>query len=216
MKIAALLLLIGAWLLYEGGPTENWPAYGGNKAGNRYSALTQINVQTVKNLQPAWSFDTGENNDSTVRGMDIQCQPIVVDGVLYGTTPRHKLFAIDAATGQQLWQFDPFADPDRKPRFHPLRGVVYWSDGKDQRILYSSGASLFAVDAQTGTLIRSFGTNGEVDLHEGLGDKETLGHEVANLSIRSTTPGVIFQGFTDHGVERIGRGRRTTGPHSGL
>lgn len=207
MKLASILLIVSIWFLYQEQPMaglrtmdkdplpdQDWPAYGGNKAGNRYSDLTQINTGNVHQLQPAWSFDTGENNDSTKRGMDIQCQPIVVNGVLYGTTPQHKLFALDAATGKQRWQFDPFADPAKKPRFHPLRGVVYWANntGADSRILYSSGASLYAVNAQTGELIRSFGTNGEVDLHEGLSDEKTLGHEVASLSIRSTTPGVIW------------------------
>lgn len=203
MKTILYLIAIGVcllsggsiWMLKPGSdlPDEDWPMYGGNAAGNRYSTLTQINTQTVKNLQLAWTYDTGENNDSTKRGMDIQCQPIVVDGILYGTTPRHKLFAVDAATGKQCWLFDPFADPDKNPRFHPLRGITYWSNGADKRILYSSGASLYAVNATTGELIRKFGTNGEVDLHEGLGNKETLGHDVSNLSIRNTTPGVIFQ-----------------------
>ena len=205
MKGIFCLIAIGLWLLFSNLdwirepvsgadlPPEDWPVYGGNPAGNRYSTLTQINRQNVKNLQLAWTFDTGENNDSTKRGMDIQCQPIVIDGVLYGTTPRHKLFAVDAATGQQLWKFDPFADPKKQPRFHPLRGVTFWTDGRDKRILYSSGASLYAINANTGELIRSFGTDGEVDLHEGLGDKETLGHDVSNLAIRNTTPGVIYQ-----------------------
>ncbi|MCY7352210.1 MAG: PQQ-binding-like beta-propeller repeat protein [Cytophagaceae bacterium] len=171
---------------------EDWPTYGGNKAGNRYSSLTQINTKTVKNLQLAWSFDTGENNNPDERGMDIQCQPIVVRGILYGTTPRMKLFAVDAATGRQLWKFDPFADPEKKPRFHPVRGVVYWEDGDDRRVLYSVGSFLYALNASTGEPIGSFGKNGAVDLHEGLGDKKTIGHDVADLSIRVTTPGVIY------------------------
>lgn len=181
------------WLHTEPPNDADWPTYGGNPAGNRYSPLTQINTQNIKSLQLAWTFDTGENNDSTERGMDIQCQPIVVKGVLYGTTPRLKLFAVDAATGKHHWTFDPFASPDRKPRFHPVRGVVYWEDGEDKRVLYSVGSSLYAINALTGKPIDSFGKNGEVDLHEGLGSKETLGHDVANLSIRSTTPGVIYK-----------------------
>ena len=176
---------------------EDWPVYGGNKAGNRYSPLTQINTKTVQRLQLAWTFETGENNSSD-KGMDIQCQPIVVNGVLYGTTPRLKLVALNAATGKQLWRFDPFANPAKKPRFQPLRGVSYWEDGNrnggpDKRVLYSVGSSLYAVNATTGELIQDFGANGEVDLHEGLGNRETLGHEVGNLSIRSTTPGVIYK-----------------------
>ncbi|GAB3775546.1 hypothetical protein GCM10028818_19830 [Spirosoma horti] len=174
-------------------PNDDWPTYGGNAAGNRYSPLSQINTQTVKNLTLAWSYDTGENKGESQRGMDIQCQPIVVRGVLYGTSPRLKLFAVDAATGKQHWQFDPFADPEKKPRFHPVRGVMYWEDGQDKRILYTVGSFLYAINATTGKLVESFGKNGTVDLHEGLGDKETLGHEVANLSIRVTTPGVIYK-----------------------
>ncbi|WP_460915320.1 outer membrane protein assembly factor BamB family protein [Spirosoma areae] len=178
----------------------DWPTYGGNKAGNRYSPLTQVNRQNVKDLQLAWTFDTGENKNPDERGMDIQCQPIVVNGVLYGTTPRLKLVAVNAATGQPLWKFDPFADPAKKPRFHPMRGVVYWEDGDrngkpDKRILYSVGATLYAVDALTGKPIDSFGQHGEVDLHEGLGDKKTLGYDVADFSIRATTPGVIYNEY---------------------
>ncbi|MBC7921125.1 MAG: PQQ-binding-like beta-propeller repeat protein, partial [Ferruginibacter sp.] len=203
MKLVGILLVALAWLPSSSGcwvggrrgpqPDADWPTYGGNPAGNRYSPLTQINAQNVGNLQRAWTFDTGENADPTQKGLDIQCQPIVVAGVLYGTTPRMKLFAVDAATGRQRWQFDPFADPDQKPRFHPLRGVVYWEDGDDKRVLYSVGASLYAVNARTGEPIRHFGKNGEVDLHEGLGDQATLGHGVANLSIRATTPGVVYR-----------------------
>ncbi|AKD54242.1 outer membrane protein assembly factor BamB family protein [Spirosoma radiotolerans] len=195
------LLILGSYLslnedkpsIKQSPPNNDWPTYGGNAAGNRYSPLSQINTQTVKNLTLAWSYDTGDNKASGQRGMDIQCQPIVIKGVLYGTSPRLKLFAIDAATGKQHWQFDPFADPEKKPRFHPVRGVMYWEDGQDKRILYTVGSFLYAVNATTGKLVESFGKNGTVDLHEGLGDRETLGHEVANLSIRVTTPGVIYK-----------------------
>ncbi|MCK8493491.1 PQQ-binding-like beta-propeller repeat protein [Spirosoma sp. RP8] len=200
-----LSILGGSLPLYQEKPVEDprktgndWPTYGGNSAGNRYSPLNQINTQNVKNLRLAWTYETGDNKNPNQRGMDIQCQPIVIKGVLYGTTPRMKLFAVEAATGKQLWQFDPFADPEKKPRFHPVRGVVYWEDGsrtdaQDKRILYSVGAFLYAVNATTGKLIDDFGNNGVVDLHEGLGDKETLGYDAANFSIRVTTPGVIYK-----------------------
>jgi quinoprotein glucose dehydrogenase len=194
------LLVFGSYLSFNQISLDNlrqtgddWPTYGGNSAGNRYSPLTQVNTQNVNELKLAWTYDTGDNSDPAQRGMDIQCQPIVVKGVMYGTSPRMKLFAVDAATGKQLWQFDPFAGPDKRPRFHPLRGVVYWEDGEDKRILYSVGSSLYAVNASTGKLVEGFGNNGETDLHAGLGDKETIGHDVANLSIRVTTPGVIYK-----------------------
>lgn len=171
----------------------DWRTYGGDPGGSRYSALTQINLQNVNKLQPAWSYDTGENKDPNQRGMDIQCQPIVISGIMYGTTPRLRLFAVHADTGKEIWNFDPFAKPGSKPRFHPIRGVVYWEDGSDKRILYSVGSTLFAVNAVTGALIETFGSNGEVDLHEGLGDSLSLGYNVNNFNIRSTTPGVIYQ-----------------------
>nr|WP_229208405.1 pyrroloquinoline quinone-dependent dehydrogenase [Dyadobacter psychrophilus] len=175
------------------GPGEDWPAYGGNSGGSRYSALTQINKDNVKNLQPAWSYDTGENKDQQQRGGDMQCQPIVINGIMYGTTPRLKVFAIEAATGKELWKFDPYADPNVRPRFHPVRGVVYWQDGNDKRILYTAGSTLYAINADNGQLVKEFGKNGEVDFHEGLGDKETYGYDINNFNIRSTTPGVIYK-----------------------
>ncbi|GAB3021694.1 outer membrane protein assembly factor BamB family protein [Spirosoma pulveris] len=195
------LLILGSFIplkddpksIIQSPPNDDWPTYGGNNAGNRYSKLTQINTQNVKSLKLAWSYETGDNKDGSQRGMDIQCQPIVVKGVLYGTSPRLKLFAVDAATGKQHWQFDPFADPDTKPRFHPMRGVMYWEDGNDKRVLYTVGSFLYAINADTGKPVESFGKQGKVDLHEGLGDKETIGHDVANLSIRVTTPGVIYK-----------------------
>lgn len=195
LKTVLGLLVLGSFELIAWEPKpagDDWPTYGGNDAGNRYSPLDQINTQTVKDLQLAWTYDT-EENKSAERGMDIQCQPIVIDGVLYGTTPGMKLFAIDAATGKQHWKFNPFADSTYKPRFHPLRGVTYWADGADKRILYAVGPFLYAINASTGTLIPDFGKQGVVDLHAGLGDKETIGHDVAELSIRMTTPGVIYQ-----------------------
>jgi quinoprotein glucose dehydrogenase len=173
------------------GPDQDWPVHGGNNAGNRYSSLTQINKNNVKNLKLAWTFDTGENNNPAERGMDIQCQPIIVNGIMYGTTPRLKVFAIEAATGKELWKFDPFEG--KRPRFHPVRGVTYWSEGKDKRILFTAGATLYAINAENGQLVKDFGKNGEVDFHDGLGDEKTYGYDINNFNIRNTTPGVVFK-----------------------
>ncbi|MBO9612629.1 MAG: PQQ-binding-like beta-propeller repeat protein [Dyadobacter sp.] len=187
---ATLCALVPAIRDQDDTKDADWPVYGGNNAGNRYSSLTQINKDNVKNLQPAWTYDTGENKPGE-RGMDIQCQPIVIDGVMYGTTPKLKVFAVDAATGKELWKFDPFEG--KRPRFHPMRGVVYWSEGNDKRILFTAGASLFALNAENGQLVESFGKNGEVDFHDGLGDEATYGYDPYQFNIRNTTPGVIFK-----------------------
>nr|WP_232065314.1 PQQ-binding-like beta-propeller repeat protein [Rhodocytophaga rosea] len=171
--------------------TQDWPVYGGNNAGNRYSTLNQITLQNVSQLQVAWTYKAAEDSteNKTGRAMEIQCQPIVVQGVLYGTSPMLKLFALDAATGKQLWRFDPFKN--KGPRYHSNRGVMYWEDGNDKRILYTAGPTLYAIHALTGEPITSFGTNGEVDLHEGLG--ENVAFEVKNLSVTATSPGVIYK-----------------------
>jgi quinoprotein glucose dehydrogenase len=168
---------------------DDWPVYGGNNGGNRYSPLNQIDTGNVQKLAVAWMYDTGENNDSTKRGREIQCQPIIVNQVMYGTTPELKVFAVNSENGKELWKFDPFKE--QEARYHQNRGVVYWEDGDDKRILFTAGPYLYALNAQDGTLISSFGDHGKVELHEGLGDD--LGHSLKDLTIDATTPGVIFK-----------------------
>ncbi|HEV2483630.1 MAG TPA: PQQ-binding-like beta-propeller repeat protein [Puia sp.] len=173
---------------YDGSVGADWPAYGGNPAGNRYSPLDQINKGNVGRLAVAWTFDTGENTDTSGNGHEIQCQPIVVDGVLFGTTPELHVFAVDATDGRLLWKFET---PYIRQRFNTNRGVLYWQQGSDRRILYSSGSGLYALDAGTGRPVKSFGNDGMVDLHEGLG--VALGHPVEQLMVTATTPGVIYR-----------------------
>ena len=185
--------LYGAAFQISNEKDTDWPKYGGNSAGSRYSELTQINLQNVNQLQLAWTYDTHENNSPNSKGRDMQCQPIVVNGVLYGVAPSMKVFAADASTGKEIWQFDPFKATPMKPNLHSVRAVVYWEEGTDQRILYSVGSQLVAINAQTGELIKSFGENGLTDLHAGLGDPKTMGYDVNQFNIRSTSPGVIFK-----------------------
>jgi quinoprotein glucose dehydrogenase len=175
-------------------PGRDWPTYGGNKAGNRYSPLKQITLENVKNLKVAWMYNAAEPpdpNNPNQRPKAIQCQPIVVNGVLYGTTPELNLFALDASTGKQLWKFAPPKDKKKYNIINTNRGVMYWESGSDKRILYSAGSALYAVNAINGKLVKSFGRKGKVDLHEGLG--EGLDHDVNTLSIAATTPGVIYK-----------------------
>ena len=170
---------------YETG--KDYPVYGGNKRGNRYSPLTQINADNVKQLQIAWTYFA--NDTSTKRGLgETQCQPIVVHGILYGTSTELNLFALNAGTGEQLWQFKPKLD---KQKFNTNRGVMYWENGDDHRILYTAGSTLYAVNALTGKSINAFGDSGRVDLHQGL--SINLGHDVNNLTVTATTPGVIYK-----------------------
>jgi quinoprotein glucose dehydrogenase len=155
-------------------PTSGW-GYGGGPEQRRYSPLTQINRSNVTRLQVAWTYDTGEPGA-------MQTQPVVVDDVLYGYTPTHKTFAVNAATGAQLWVFDPGIRGSG-----PNRGVMYWADGNDRRVFAAVDNFIYALDAANGTPIASFGANGRIDL------RENLGRDPAMQGVRLTTPGVIFK-----------------------
>ncbi|NHE58698.1 outer membrane protein assembly factor BamB family protein [Cyclobacterium plantarum] len=183
------ILFIGCCLLYFW-PDQpdaliagtDWPTYGGNKQGNRYSPLDQINTENVHNLEIAWMY-----NAAVTREGAIQCQPIVIDGILYGTTPELNLFALHADTGEEIWKFLP----EKKDRPHQSRGLMYWENGEDQRILYTVGAGLYAVDAKNGKAVQDFGKNGRANLKEGL--QTNMDHDVSKLSVNATSPGVIYQ-----------------------
>ena len=103
---AAAILCFGCNRSKKNVPDADWPKYGGNNFGNRYSPLDQINKNNVKDLKVAWVYDTGDNKDSTKRGQGMQCQPIVVHGVMYGVSPKLKAFAVDPTTGKELWRFE--------------------------------------------------------------------------------------------------------------
>ena len=190
--ILSSLLLMGiiGGCAHPRGEQADWPVYGGNPAGNRYAALRQINRSNVQDLQVAWTYhstDTAAAGDRRRHDHEIQCQPIVVNGVLYGINATLKLFALQAGTGAEIWKFDPFQNV--QPRFTQSRGMAYWTNGNDQRILYAAGSNLYAVDARTGRAVQSFGVNGMVSLYTGL----DLNHPVNNLYVAATSPGIIYQ-----------------------
>jgi quinoprotein glucose dehydrogenase len=154
----------------------DWPVYGGSAASTHYSTLAQINRSNVKNLQLAWSYDTEEKGG-------LQTSPVIVDGILYGMTPSLKPFALDAASGKLLWKFDSGIRGTQ-----PSRGLAYWSDGKDKRIIVGIMHFVYALDAVTGKPIASFGENGRIDLREGLGREPASAQFVA-----LTTPAIVYK-----------------------
>jgi len=168
-----------------------WNTYNGSKEGMKYSSLTQVDTSNVRQLQVAWTYNTGDADD---KGSQIQCNPIVVDGTLYGVGPQMKLFAIDALTGKEKWVFDvnKINDHDKNSLSNHVminsRGVAYWTDGKDdKRIFFTAGSNTFAIDAVTGKPIPTFGNEGSIDLHD------DLGREVKDLYVVSTSPGIIYK-----------------------
>lgn len=148
---------------------DDWAYVGGNAGGARYSTLDQIDRSTVAKLEPAWTYSTGELQPNG-NGPTIECTPIVVDGAMYITTGRRVLVALDAATGQQRWRFDPHSIPyPHSPASGGVnRGCAYWSDGKpdgERRILHgTSDGRLFSLDARTGKLDPAFGDGGVRDM----------------------------------------------------
>ncbi len=169
-----------------------WPVYGGSKANNHYSSLKQIDTSNVNQLQVVWQYHTGDAD--TAKHSQIQCNPIIVQGTLYGTTPTLKLVALDAATGKEKWVFDPDSSSKQNGTkkennfgLNNNRGVTYWEGGQEKYILYTAGSFLFAVNALNGMSVRSFGKEGKVDLHEG------LGREVSDLYVAATSPGIIYK-----------------------
>ncbi|MCU1328559.1 MAG: Quinoprotein glucose dehydrogenase, partial [Bryobacterales bacterium] len=154
----------------------DWPGYGGGPEGLRYSKLKQINTANVSNLQVAWKLDV---TDSTVAS---QTQPIVVGGVVYGLTPTHKVVAIDAITGTLRWKFDAGISGRGANR-----AVMWWSDGKKERIFAGVQSFLYAIDAKTGKLDEGFGKAGRIDL------RENLGRDASKQSVVLTSPGIIYK-----------------------
>ena len=161
-------------------PQIEWPAYGGGPLNDHYSSLTQINRQNVNRLQVAWTFDTGEQGG-------LQTSPIIVNGILYGITPSQKIFALDAATGKLLWKFDSGIKGTQADR-----GLSYWTDGQDSRILVGVMNFVYSLDATTGKPVPGFGDAGRIDLRENLGRAPAK-----SLSVYLTSPGIVFQGLVD-------------------
>jgi len=172
---------------------NGWKTYSGTKDGMRYSSNSQINTDNVSQLEVAWSYST--NDKDTGNRTQNQCNPIMVDSILYGTSPRLKLFALNATTGKQQWLFDPAIEDtssknDPTAFFKVSRGVVYWQDekGNDKRIFYSVGSKTYAINAVDGKPVRTFGKSGFIDLSENL-DREPG----FNPFVAGSTPGIIYK-----------------------
>ena len=184
-----------------GGTSGEWPVTGGSPTNDRYSTLHQIDRSNVRQLQVAWTYHTG---DAPAGHTEMQATPIIVGGVLYTTTPALAVVALRAADGTRLWRFDPFAGRARES--HANRGVSFWADGHDRRIFFSAGRHLYALDAETGRPIRTFGDSGWVDLGGG------LGRDIGDAFVIATSPGVVYRDLLIQGT-RVGEGEGSAPGH---
>jgi quinoprotein glucose dehydrogenase len=160
----------------------DWPHFGGGPDRARYSPLAQITRENVAKLEVAWTYDTKD----AFTGSEMQCQPVVAHGVLYATSPKLRVFALDAATGAEQWSFNPNADL-KTPARTRIRGLMYWERGDERRIYFAARHWLHALDARTGRPVARFGKGGRVDLREGF-----EGRDPRTISVGVNTPGVFF------------------------
>ena len=195
--------VIGASAIVSGqaGITNGeWPHWGADLGSSKYSALDQINRDNVKNLRIAWRWKS--QNFGPRPQSNMEATPLMIGGVLYTTAGfRPNVVAIDAATGETLWTYrlDEGQRGDRAPR-SVSRGVEYWSDGKQARIiLITRGYQLVSLDAKTGLPDPAFGRNGIIDLYQDF-DQPPPGDGV----ISSTSPAVVVRNVIVIGAAMVG------------
>jgi len=221
----------------EGTQGGQWRVYGGDKAGSKYSPLTQINRQNFSQLEVAWRWVSADGfiSKTTAAGgewyahrdvvvdqlvqetpnlyreqnspnwANFQATPLMIDGVLYLNTPLSQGVAIDAATGQTLWVYNPKSYEEGTTSMTVTwrqRGVAYWTDGKgDERILWGTGNGyLICVQAKTGHPCEGFGIDGHVDLTVGLPRAERTQRDYLNAMLYSVqSPPIVVRDTIIHG-----------------
>jgi len=152
---------------------QQWPHYAGDQAASHYSPLDQVTAANVTRLQVAWEWKPNEKNlpEFGTRPGAFQNTPLVIDGVMYLSTPYNQVAALDATTGKELWRYDPKAYEDGQPpngQGFVHRGVAAWRDRDQLRLFLNARYKLIQLDARTGTPVASFGKDGVIDLSEGL------------------------------------------------
>lgn len=186
-----VLLLCSAYLLPTATAQDfrGWENYGGDKGNSHYSQLSDINRSNVNQLQLAWSYQSARG-ETLPETSELQVNPIVVDGVLYGRNPNYNVFALNAATGKELWRHSPAIS---HVGLSNMRGVTFWSEQDsgqeiaDSRIFFTTGHYLMALNARDGAPVKSFGVDGKIDL------RQDLGRDFEKISVNAPSPGVIYK-----------------------
>lgn len=172
----ALIFLVAA--VASGQLNVDWAFYHGSPAQTHFSALNQINTSNVAKLKLAWRWDSNQEFPDS----EMQSNPLVIGGVMYAVTPKLNVAALDAATGREIWRFDPWDGAEVKSKLRS-RGLTHWNG----RLYLAVRQWMYCLDAKTGKPVSSFGQNGRIDLREG------LGRPVEGLNVSVSTPGVVFE-----------------------
>lgn len=194
-RVVALFLIFIQGSVFS--QNVDWPYYLGGLDSRQYADIEQIDRGNVGSLEVAWTYRSGDADPSD--RSQIQCNPLIIEGTLYATTPSLQAVALDGATGRELWRFNPFEDGYKLFGMGVNRGLNYWTDGVAARIFYSAGSNLYALDATTGALIEEFGDKGSVDLRAG------LSRDASSLFVVANTPGVVFEDLLIMGM-RVAEG----------
>ncbi len=175
MRITILFLFVGLFSACSPEQDTDWPVYLGDSGRRHYSELDQIDRDNVSQLEVAWVYDSGELRSG---GSTMYTSPLVIDGVLYGLSPRLVAFALNAATGEEFWRFEPGGNGAAQ------RGLMWWEHDGDTRLFYTAGRELLALNPSDGTPIEGFGDNGRLDL-------TPSGRKGRYLAV--TVPGIVFE-----------------------
>ena len=173
IPIALIFIIITSPALAQS--DTNWPVYLGDNGRRHYSDLDEITRENVTQLEVAWVYNSGDLRGSR---STMYTSPLVINRVLYGLSPLLDAFALDAATGEELWRFEPGL------RGAAQRGLMWWERNGNKRLFYTAGHTLFALDPSNGTPILSFGNNGQLDLTPNI-------NRTGNISV--TVPGIVFE-----------------------
>jgi glucose dehydrogenase len=197
MRLCLLAMIVP--LLYA---QTDWPTYGHDPGGMRYSPLTQLTPGNVTGLQRAWTYRTreivGVPGARGRRQVALETTPLVAGGVLYLSTAANRIVALEPETGREIWSWDPRTREAGNPAYRAHRGVAYWPGDKTTppRILFGTlDGRLIALNAKTGVPVPGFGNEGQVNLRAGAGD------EFPELTYAVTSPPAIYKDLVITGAE---------------
>jgi len=203
-KSVGLMTALVTAMVLSGATPEGWPVYGHDPGGARYSPLRDINTKNVSQLKRAWVYHTGDVEPLTAdaprgqRKTAFEATPLVIDDVMYFSTPANRVVALDAGTGREIWTFSPWTKRKRPAHDRPSRGVSYWPGNAATPARIMAGTSdgrLIALNARTGLPVPGFGDEGEIDLRRGFADR----FPQANYDV--TSPPAIYRNLVIVGAE---------------